>query len=700
MLGASAALVGTGRAWYKPLRHFAYSMAGLDADCGCGQAYVFPAKEGRPRMAGTDTAASSTAPVQGLDLFLRNMAALWQADPPLAQQIDDLSDSILSDLQPTKAGPPTLSVQLPAGRTVWVHSKYDPTKQAEQMAQAIDEKKVTIVLTGLGLGYPVEAIWKRMQGRCLIIVFEPDLAMLFRALHCADLSAAIGADRLVFLTREDTDLLHSHLERHNLLLMAGTQIVSFAPGLQLAEEFHKRMSQRLTDFVAYCNMSVKTIFANAVTTCRNVAYNLPTYVATPPIDHLKGRFAGYPGILVAAGPSLRKHLDMLAGLQDRAAICCVQTVFKTLLAKGITPHFVTSLDYSEISKRFFEGVQDFRGVHLVAEPKAASHVVDAYGGPVSLLDNSFARMCLGDDLAGRSGLRAGATVAHLCFYLLEYLGCDPIIMIGQDLAFSDGLYYAPGVAVHEIWQAELNRYNTLEMMEWLRVARNRNILHPATDIAGNAVYTDEQMLTYLQQFERDIAACAAKVIDATEGGLPKRGAQRMGLAQAAQQYCQRPFPARVLAYRQELRWWDASRLGQARQRILDRLERLEQFENLCRQTGEDLRQLQKLVDRPAEFNRGIARADRARILVQKDKLILRMVSDVAQLAEYRRLTADRLLEGQTGLPPTERARKQLQRDEEYNQGLIESCGLLRGILEEVVRRFDAAMDRQIQGGRS
>ncbi len=505
-------------------------------------------------MIGMDTVTGTNdVPAEARSLFLRNMAALWRTDAPLAQKLDDLPDSLLSGLERSKAGPPTISVESSDGRTVWLHSRYDPVKQAEQLALSVDDKKVTIILTGLGLGYPAAAIWRRLKGRCLIVVFEPDLHMVLRALHCSDLSKPIEAGRLVLLTSEDTADLHSHLEHHNLLLMAGTQIISFTPGIQVAGDFHKRMSQRLTDFVAYCNMSVKTIFANAVITCRNIASNLPTYVATPPINDLKGLFAGYPGILVAAGPSLRKHLDTLLGLQDRAAICCVQTVFKTLLAKGITPDFVTSLDYSEISKRFFEGVEDFRGVHLVAEPKATHHVIDAYAGPVSLLNNSFARMCLGDDLAGRDGLRAGATVAHLCFYLLEYLGCDPIIMIGQDLAFSDGLYYAPGVAVHDVWQAELNRYNTLEMMEWTRIARHRNILHPATDIAGQAVYTDEQMLTYLQQFERDIAACSATVIDATEGGLAKRGAAQMKLAEAVQRDLQQaPAGCRVTVSRADI----------------------------------------------------------------------------------------------------------------------------------------------------
>jgi hypothetical protein len=650
-------------------------------------------------MTGTDTATSPDTSADALSLFVRNMAALWRMDVSLAQQLDDLPDSLLEDLTPTRTGAPTLCVAAPNGQSVWLHSRYDPRKQAEQFAATLDPKNPTAVLTGLGLGYPAEAIWARTKGRCLLVILEPDPAMIFRALHCVDLSKAIRENRLVLLTSEDADHLHARLESQNLLLMAGTQIMVFDPGIHLAGEFHKRMCQRVTDFVGYVNMSIRTIFANARITVQNVANNLPAYLATPPIDVLKGRFAGCPGILVAAGPSLRKHLDLLASLQGRAVTCCVQTVFKTLLARGIVPNFVTSLDYSEISKRFFEGIEDFRGVHLVAEPKASHHTVDAYGGLVSLLDNAFARMCLGDDLAGREGLRAGATVAHLAFYLLEYLGCNPIILVGQDLAFSEGLYYAPGVATHEVWQAELNRYNSLEMMEWLRIARQRNILRSATDVHGQAVYTDDTMLTYLQQFERDFGACRAEVIDATEGGLPKRGTRMMTLAAAAEQYCRRSLPAVPSAPGGGGAAWDGSRLAEGRRRIVERLERLEKFMRMCRQTGEDLLALDKILDRnPGEFNRGIAKADRARVLAHKDEVIMRMVSDLAQLAEYRRLAADRLLEGED-LPEVERAHRQLERDMAYNQGLLEAGEKLREVFTAAMARLDAAIARWEGGQR-
>ena len=137
-------------------------------------------------------------------------------------------------------------------------------------------------------------------------------------------------------------------------------------------------------------MSLMTLVTNSRITCRNVANNLPTYLATPPIDTLRDHFKGMPAVVVAAGPSLQRNIDQLAELADRAVIICVQTTFKMLVDRGIRPHFVTSLDYHEMSKRFFEDIDDFSRTHLIAEPKVTWHVPDTYAGPTSMLDS---RVC-------------------------------------------------------------------------------------------------------------------------------------------------------------------------------------------------------------------------------------------------------------------------------------------------------------------
>ena len=66
----------------------------------------------------------------------------------------------------------------------------------------------------------------------------------------------------------------------------------------------------------------------------------------------------------------------------------------------------------------------------------------------------------------KARLPGGSTVAHLAYYLAEHLGCDPIIFVGQDLGFTDGLYYLPGTSYEDVWRPELGRFCTMEMKNW------------------------------------------------------------------------------------------------------------------------------------------------------------------------------------------------------------------------------------------
>ena len=106
---------------------------------------------------------------------------------------------------------------------------------------------------------------------------------------------------------------------------------------------------------------------------------------------------------------------------------------------------------------------------LVAEPKATWHVLDAFGGRAHVLYNDWYDDLMRSVAPQRGKLRAGSTVAHLSLYLAEHLGCDPIILIGQDLSFSEGLYYPAGMPIEQIWRPELNRFCTVEMKQWERV---------------------------------------------------------------------------------------------------------------------------------------------------------------------------------------------------------------------------------------
>jgi hypothetical protein len=634
----------------------------------------------------TDTMNHKQIQATGETVWLQNLEAMYHADSRLAQQIDDLPEDDRLISETAKNGQATLKVRLPEGREIYLHSKYDPAGEAERFVDGLDlEKNFVFFFSGIGLGYQVRRLFDQSSDQTIVVVFEPELSVIRSAFRAILFAEEIREKRLIFLPLADKGLMHARLTPFTSLMIMGMSFEVLNYTKEWHSEFHVDMRKYLTDYMYFSRMSYVTMIGNSKVTQENVADNLVDYVCCPTIDSLRNRFKGYPAIVVSAGPSLAKNVSLLKEAKGHAVIVAVQTVFKMLRGMGIDPDFVTSLDYSNASRRFFEGVDDFGTTQLVADPKANCVVLDLYKGRKRLINNEFADLCLGPAAQKRESLRSGSTVAHLCFYLSEYLGANPIILIGQDLGFTNNMYYAPGNAVHTLWSVELNRFDTLEMKEWERIVRNRNILRKIKDINGREIFTDEQMFTYLQQFERDFAQTSAKVIDATEGGARKQNTEIMTLAQALQKYAEKPIPAELFDRGEDIRWFDPSPLPELIRQLENRQEEIEAFKKICEKTRDLLEQLQKLIDKPDEFNRLIVQVDEIRSLVRMHAKIQQMVCGISAKAELRRFMHDRHL-GAEKTQGTQRARNQMKRDVEYMDALIVGCDDLRSLLERAKDR--------------
>jgi hypothetical protein len=638
----------------------------------------------------SNQASNSTAPAVGNEMFVHNLRALWRWDPALALLVDAVDDDQRFAIEPTRSGHWTVKVPTQAGGETYLHSRYRPVEEAVKLADSISlEDKFCFVVVGFGLGHHVRALYERLHGDALIVCTEPSIRLLATAFTCVDLADVIASGRLAILTGEDKTRLHERLRPHNALIMLGAQFLRHPPSVQAAGEEHNAICKMITEFVTYSRMSLMTLVANSKITCQNIAMNLVHYVSTPPIDLLRERFAGNPAVVISAGPSLRVNIDQLAELKGRAVLCAAQTTLKPLMERGIVPDFVTCLDFHEMSRKFYEGIEGLEAVHLVAEPKATWHVLDRYPGPISLLGSDWAALLLGERLGRRSGLKAGATVAHLAFYLAAYMGCDPILFVGQDLAFTGHVFYVPGVEIHRAWRSEINRFNTMEMKEWDRIVRNRSILRRVPGCDGGELYSDELLFTYLEQFEKDIATVPFRVMNATEGGARIRGTEQMTLRDAIERFCREPIDERRFAYRTSTRWKNTALLGAAQAELNLRIEELEEVKNLCEEMLGLLKELKELTGDPARFNKRLVRVDELRTKVQYRSRGYRIVNAASQMIEFRRFSADRRI-GASDARGIERAKRQLERDIEFVTGVRDGAREVEPILRESLERMAAA----------
>ncbi len=637
------------------------------------------------------TLSSSTSQVN--HIFLGNMRAMWQCDPELAMQIDAVADQARIPVESTRSGELTARMDTPDGKSIYLHSRYDPQAEARSLIEGVEiDEKYCFVVRGFGLGYHIKALYARLRSDFIIVCCEPSIPLLATALAHIDVSDMLASGKLLFLTDDDKVRVHQVLQPHHTLMMIGAQFVDHAASMKIAQGAQHAITNVVSEFVTFTHMSLTTLMANSRITCRNIAMNLRTYVSTPPIDMLKDRFVGDPCIIVSAGPSLSRNIDQLKALKGRAVIIAVQTSLKPLMQRGIVPDFVTSLDFHAMSRKFYEIAGDLTNVHLVAEPKASEAVIDHYPGPVSLLHNAWAELLIGESLAARDGLTAGATVAHLAFYLANYLGCDPIIFVGQDLAFTGHVFYVPGVEIHQAWRSEINRYNSIEMKEWDRIARNGPILRKVRGVDSSTLYTDELLFTYLEQFEKDIAGVSRTVFNATEGGAAIRGANPISLEDAAQRYCHEPIDPQRFAYRESVNWRETSGLEPTRCELSTRLDELKEVRSTCEQLLVLLRQLQGLLDQPDVFNRKLVRIDELRTKVSRESRGYLIVNAATQTAELQRYSADRRI-GAVEHDEKARAKKQLDRDIRFMKEVAEGAKEMFDVIKQARHRVEEAQKK-------
>jgi hypothetical protein len=637
-------------------------------------------------MDATDQADLSTRFILPQDApILANLAALWTVDPGLARAIEALHGQDSYKTAPSRTGPPTLSLTPPDSGAVYLHSRFDPNDEANRLIDSVGiAENPSFFLQGFGLGYHAQILFDRASKDTFIWVLEPDLLLLRTAFEAIDYSKMIRSGRVLFVTHADKAQLFGRLMPHAPALVLGFELIAHAPSLRLQPTFHEQMQKMLDEFKSYGHTTISTLVMNSKRTAENVAANLAWYVATPSVSRLKDHYKGSPAIIVSAGPSLRKNKHLLKDAQGKAVLIAVQTTLQPLLEIGVEPQFVTSLDYHDICARFFEKLPAGLTTELIAEAKASSAVFDLHPGPLSIMANEFAESLLAEMKLRKGSLPSGATVAHLAYYVAQLLGCDPIIFVGQDLGFSDGLCYAPGTSYDDVWRPELSRFCTVEMKQWEQIVRDRYILRQVPDHRGRPTYTEERLFTYLQHFERDFANATARIIDATEGGVLKRGAESMKLSDALAQFCSSPLPQNTPIY-PGLNW---DRISECAGSLQKREDEAAQLESIARQTLPLLQSIQENLGDQQFVNRTIAQIDTLRARVQNLDSSYGLIMQLTQSSELNRFKADRQIAA-AKIDGLDLQRRQLQRDIENVQAVIKAAGEFRKLMRSVMERMES-----------
>lgn len=536
----------------------------------------------------------------GKDYYTKN-CVLWSKIEPEGAQSVQANTTHRIDICTSQNGHENLRI-VRDGNTAYVHDETDPVQEAKTWASTLELKGYNVLFVyGVGLGYYYDPLvpWLREDPDHFLVFIEDDpeiIRRLFETEHATKLLKDPQV-RLYYIedfkkASEKFDQITSNFMGSTFRLSAVTLYLRTRSSdlihLNTILSFMMNMKQFLHE--EYRNFGLaffRNYFANL--------FSLPQSFLG---KSLWNQYQGVPAIICGAGPSLNKNIEVLKTLQNKALIFAGGTAINVLNAAGIHPHFGAGIDPNPeqlariVSNESFQtpffvnfrmnsyALQAIQGDHLYVGSGAAYKVADWIDEELDILGPKIVE---------------GYNVVNYTLSVAKELGCNPIIVVGTDLAYSEGESYAQLLMEHPLYRGT-SRFVTKNSQEDL-VAQK--------DIYGNSVFTLWKWLLESVWFSNfALTFPEVKLINATEGGLGFPGVSNQTLAEVAQKElgCEYDFQGMVHAEIQQAQMPEAAN----RENILGVLhelsESLVRCETIYCEIADEYKKLSKRLEEGMEIS--------------------------------------------------------------------------------------------------
>jgi hypothetical protein len=405
-----------------------------------------------------------------------------------------LNTEAIGDFELTKTGHPNIKIN-----NIYFHSNHDPIKEAERFLQGLKQESTEklYIFFGNGLGYSIR---KALENpKITVIWMEPYPFLLKKALELFDYSSYLKENRLRILTPP------YHEEKlYTVFKGLGTFSTSFLPhrpSFQWQPEAYSECKYICEKFFQKKDVNIATLSKFETIWTKNILENLPELLYFKPVSLLFGIATGIPIMVTGAGPSLYNDIENIKKFRDLFLLIAVDTSLHILDHFNITPDLIYSVDPQPINRSYLEGYNG-EGI-LVFDPTSTYHTLR--------MDSQFTKgfypsspfplfKLFSKHLSIEAGdIPYGGSVSTNAVSLAEFMGASKVLILGQDLAFTDGFAHCKGAILEERlnykesrkFRRELHNYRQLFALKKLTIAGYN----------GETYHTNEKMQIFRKWFE-------------------------------------------------------------------------------------------------------------------------------------------------------------------------------------------------------
>lgn len=405
-----------------------------------------------------------------------------------------------------------------------LNSTYHPTHEAERFIAQYEKEAMntTLFLFGFGNGLIVEKALKQENPIQTCIVYEPSISLFRKVLEEYDITSLIEDERLLILIdgingEKLEKILYTEMNYRNWKLFKFKSLYRYR---ELFHEKYKEIKALYESILSDKKSEMNTLINFAKAGMKNEIKSLKWMMNCRALDQYKGKFPKeMPCIIVAAGPSLEKNVEELRRAKGKAFIICVDTALKFLLERGIIPDMTCTVDPQKGESYFVR--EEIKDIPIAISTDSDYRSLERIGDikPIYIsITNDFQQRLFHDKQIDIGYFDGGGSVGTVCFQIAVELGFQTIVIVGQDLAFSDDKAHA---GMGSIQQSDLF-YNLVKVDGYY----------------GEKVLTRGDFKHYIDWYNLRIPELSdRKIINATEGGAKLNGAIQMPLQEAVDKYC-------------------------------------------------------------------------------------------------------------------------------------------------------------------
>ncbi|MFK4341200.1 MULTISPECIES: motility associated factor glycosyltransferase family protein [unclassified Paenibacillus] len=341
------------------------------------------------------------------------------------------------------------------GRSYYLHDPEQPGREAELFVFDFKEVKpqAHVIFFGVGLGYHIRKFLRRHPNTSFSIV-EPDTGVMnifLQHLNENDWLADEMIEEVMVgaITGETLGTLHRLIDR-----VSGVLVVPWLPYRSLFTAELKKFNEILYRMVSSKKEKMAINHVYEKKWALNSMHNIPFILHSSDFLYTGSEhIAGKPALIISAGPSLNDEIEHLRYIRENnlAYLFTVGSAVNTMVEHGIYPHGTFSYDPNEYNVNVIQKVIDkgIDSIPLIFGSTVGKHTLDDYPGRLMhvIISQDELSMHILRTPEGHKPtiINDAPSVAVIALQCMIRMKADPIVLVGQNLAYRDEQYYAEGI---------------------------------------------------------------------------------------------------------------------------------------------------------------------------------------------------------------------------------------------------------------